>query len=63
MPAVSLEAIIGILLIDANEERDIAIFDIPGAYLRAEMLADKKLLMVFRDEFIDIMCYANNEYR
>ena len=62
-PAVSLEAIIGTLLIDANKERDVAIFDIPGAYLHAEMLADKKLLIVFRDEFADIMYDVNNEYR
>ena len=62
-PTVSVEAIIGTLLIDANEERYIAIFDILGAYLHTEMLANKKLLMFFRDEFADIMCDINNEYR
>lgn len=62
-PTVSLEAIIGTLLIDAKEGRDVAIFDIPGAYLHAEMPADKKLLMVFIDEFVDIMCDVNEEYK
>ena len=62
-PTVSLEAIIGTLLIDANEGRDVAIFDVPGAYLQAEMPAEKKLLMIFRDEFVDIMCEVNPEYR
>ena len=62
-PTVSLEAIIGTLLIDANEDRDVAIFDIPGAYLHAEMPEGKKLLMKFRDEFVDIMCQVNPEYK
>ena len=62
-PTVSLEAIIGTLLIDANEGRDVAIFDVPGAYLQAEMPSEKKLLMVFRDEFVDIMCEVNPEYK
>ena len=62
-PTVLLEAIIGTLLMDANKERYIAIFDILCAYLHAEMLVDKKLLMFFRDEFVDIICDVNNEYR
>ena len=40
-PTVSLEAIVGTLLIDANEKRDVAIFDVPGAYLQAEMPREK----------------------
>ena len=43
-PTASLEAIIGTLLIDAKEGRDVAIFDIPGAYLHAEMPVDKKIV-------------------
>ena len=62
-PTVSLEEIIGTLLIDAKEERDVAIFDVPGACLQAEMQAEKKLLMVFRDKFVDIMCEVNPEYK
>ena len=53
----------GTLLIDAKEDRDVAIFDVPGAYLQAEMPAEKKLLMVFRGEFVDIMCEVNTEYK
>ena len=62
-PTVSLEAIIGTLLIDAHEGRDVAIFDVPGAYLQAEMPKEKKLLMKFRDEFVDIMCEVNPEFK
>ena len=61
-PTVSLESIVGTLLIDANEGRDVAIFDVPGAYLQAEMPREKKLLMKFRNEFVDIMCEVNPEY-
>ena len=42
-PTVSLEAIVGTLLIDAHEDRDVAIFDVPGAYLQAEMPKEKKI--------------------
>ena len=63
MPTVSLEAILGTLLIDVREGRDVAIFDIPGAYLQAEMPKEKKLLMKFRDKFVDIMCEVNPEYK
>ena len=59
---VSLEAIVGTLLIDAYEDRDVAIFDVPGAYLQAEMPKEKKLLMKFRDEFVEIMCEVNPDY-
>ena len=52
----------GTLLIDANKGRDVAIFDAPGAYLQAEMPREKKLLMKFRNEFVDIMCEVNSEY-
>lgn len=62
-PTVSLEAIVGTLVIDAYEGRDVAIFDVPGAYLQAEMPQEKNLLMKFRDEFVGIMCEVNPEYK
>jgi len=62
-PTVSLEAIVGTLLIDVHKDRDVAIFDVPGAYLQAEMPKEKKLLMKFRDEFVNIMCEVNPEYK
>jgi hypothetical protein len=60
---VSNEALLGTLVIDALEERDVAIFDVPGAYLQAEMPKEKNMLMKFRDEFVDIMCDVNPEYK
>ena len=60
---MTLETIIGTLLIDAEEGRDVAIFDISNAYLHAEIPSHKRLLMTFRDEFVDIMCEVNPEYK
>ena len=36
-----------------------AIFDVPGAYLNADMLEDKFVLLKLEDEFVDIMCEVN----
>ena len=50
------------LLIDAYEERDVGIFDVPGAYLYACLPDDKHIVMVLRDDFDGIMCNVNLEY-
>ena len=60
---MSLEAILYTLLIDAFEERDVAIFDVPGAYLHAKMPKDKQILLKLRGTFVDIMCNINPEYK
>ena len=49
------------LCIDAHENRDVAVFDVPGAYLNAYMPDDKFLLIKFSDKFVDIMCDVNPE--
>ncbi len=61
-PTVSLEGLIASMIIDAVEKRKVAIFDVPGAYLHAEMPIDKRVLMVLRGQFVDIMCQVNPEY-
>ena len=48
---------------DVFEGRDIAIFDIPGAYLHSEMPKDKIVLMKFRGQFADIMSEVNLEHK
>ena len=40
-PTVSLEAIIGTLLINENKGRDVAIYDVPGAYLHVDIPKEK----------------------
>jgi hypothetical protein len=61
-PTVSTEALLATLIVDAKEKRDIAIYDIPGAYLQTELPPDKEIHMKLRDEFVDIMCEVNADY-
>ena len=56
-----MEALLAQLIIDAFEERKMVIFDIPGAYLHAEISEDKFVLLKLEDEFVDIMCKVNPE--
>ena len=58
-PTVSLEPLFTTLVIDVYEERNIATFDIPGAYLHAKMPADKNLILKLRGHFVDIICDIN----
>ena len=49
------------LCIDAHKNRDVAVFDVPGAYLNAYMPNDNFLLIKFNDKCVDIMCDVNLE--
>ena len=62
-PTASLEGLLASLVIDAFEEREVAIFDVPGAYLHAKFLQEKLVLMRVKGEFVDIMCDVNPEYK
>ena len=62
-PTASLESIITTLVIDAHEGRDIAIADVPGAYLHAEFPESKNVILRMTDIFVDIMCEINEEYK
>ena len=61
-PTVCLESILMTLGIDIYEERDVAIFDVPGAYLHAIMPEDREIVMVLRGKFVDIMCEVDPSY-
>ena len=61
-PTASLEAIISTMIIDSHEQRDVAIADIPGAYLHAEMPPHKNVILKLEGEFVDIMCSVNSEH-
>ena len=58
-----MESLFTTLVIDAHEERDDATFDIPGAYLYADMPGDKNVILKLRGHFVAIMCDINVEYR
>ena len=62
-PTASLELIMTTLVIDAYEGRDVAIADVPGAYLHAKLPESKTVILRMTDIFVDIMCEINEEYR
>ena len=62
-PTVSLEEVFTTLLIGAYEERKFISFDIPGAFLQAEMSEDKLLLLKMNGRIAEMMCEVNPEYK
>ena len=62
-PTSSLESIMSTLVIDSYEKSYVAIADVPGAYLHAEMSSEKLILLKLRGRFVDIMCSINPEYK
>ena len=61
-PTIALESLFASLLIDAHEDRAVQIFDVPGAYLHADLPDDKYVLLKLEGTFVDIMCEVNPEY-
>jgi len=57
-PTLRVESLMALILINAFEKRDVAIFDVPGAYLFAD-LDDKFVLLKIEGDFVKIMCYVN----
>ena len=62
-PTASIEAIVSTLLIDIFEGRDVAIYNIPGAYLHAEMPEEHRVILKIKGKFVDIMCRVNPEFQ
>ena len=61
-PTISLESIMALLLINAYEERDVAIFDVPRAYLHADIPKAKFAILKIEGDFVVIMCDVNPDY-
>ena len=57
------EALFYKLIIGAQKGRNIATFDVTGAYLHAEIPKDKRVLMKLREDFVYIMCQVNPDYK
>ena len=62
-PTLSVDALLLTLVVDAYENRTVATFDVPGAYLHALMPDGKTILLKMRGIFVDIMCDINKEYK
>ena len=50
------------IIINAQEERDVEIFDVPGAYLNADVPEDNFTLLKIEDKFVDIMYEVNPKH-
>ena len=53
---MGLEILITVLIIDAQEEWNIVIVDVLGAYLNGFMSKVKFVLIMFENEFDEIIC-------
>ena len=64
-PTTNFEYLVTTLLIDACGQKDVAICDIPGAFLQAKLKKDnnERTIMRLEGEFVDIMCDVNPEYK
>ena len=62
LPTVSFEALFITLIIDTSEGRDVAIFDVPGAFLQLEVPKNNMILMRLKGQFVDIICDVNPEH-
>mmetsp|Transcript_11002 Transcript_11002/g.16107 ORF Transcript_11002/g.16107 Transcript_11002/m.16107 type:complete len:120 (+) Transcript_11002:2299-2658(+) len=51
------------LLIGAHEGQKFISFDVPGAFLQAEMAEDKLVLLKLKGQFVDMMCDINPEFK
>jgi len=58
-PTVSLEGVFTTLLIGAHEGRQFILFDVPGAFLQAEMAEDKLVLLKMTEKIAEMMCEVN----
>ena len=61
-PTVSLEGFFTTLLIGAYEGREHISFDVPGAFLQAEMPDDKLVLLRFKGRMAEMLGEVNDEY-
>ena len=61
-PTVSLEGLFTMLLIAAYEGRKFISFDVPGAFLQADMVKDSTVLLKLRGQFAKMMCEVNPKY-
>ena len=59
-PTIQLESLIMSLLIDAKENRDVAISDVAGAYLLAKM--DDLVYVKLTGKAVDVLYTANEKY-
>ena len=63
LQTISLNILFTTWKINSIEGWKVQTFDVPGAYLHAEIPEDERVFMKFEKEFVDIMCEVNPEYK
>ena len=56
---IPLEELMVILVVNAYEGQYVAIYDVPGEYLNADIPDDKYVRLKLEGRFMDIMCDMN----
>lgn len=62
-PTVSQDGLLCMAIIAAHERRKVGSFDVPGAYLQADVPSDKFRILKLDGKYVDIMCEVNLEYK
>ena len=60
-PTVSIDGLLCTAMIAAHERRRVISFDVPGAYLHADIPKDKFRILKLENNYVDIMCEVNPE--
>ena len=60
---MSLEELFTTIMVDIFEGRDVATFEIPGAYIHSDIPEDKTVILKLKVNFGSIMCERNPEYK
>ena len=60
---LAVESLMALLVVFAYEKRDVAVFDVPGAYLHADIPPDKFVLLKIEGQFVNIMVDVNHEFK
>ena len=59
---IPLEELMVILVVNAYEGQYVAIYDVPGEYLNADIPDDKYVRLKLEGRFMDIMCDMNPDH-
>ena len=62
LPTCSTKELMATFVIYAIELRDMAILDVPGAFILTALPADMFVLMQIRVEFVNVICEVKPEY-
>ena len=61
-PTISLKGLFAVLLVRSFEGRKFSSFDVPGAFLQAELGADQFILLKLKGRIATMMCDVNPKY-